>query len=89
MTLSMPVYNEADCFGEFINDLDRALPPGVLVQVVDDASSESAQATRPRGHRGTRSVSRSTGCNAHGQHLGVTTSLGTHRAVRSVQLACH
>ena len=42
--LTMPVYNEADGIEEFINELDRALPAGVLLQVVDDASSDSTLA---------------------------------------------
>ena len=41
IVLTMPVYNEADGIEEFVSELDRALPPGVLVQVVDDASSDS------------------------------------------------
>lgn len=86
--LIMPVYNEADGIEEFIIELDRALPPGVLVQVVDDAPCESAQATRPRGHRGTRLVSRSTGRSGDGHNVGITTSLDTNWAVRPVLLAC-
>jgi len=42
--LTMPVYNEADGIEEFINELDRALPARVLLQVVDDASSDSTLA---------------------------------------------
>jgi glycosyltransferase involved in cell wall biosynthesis len=44
IVLTMPVYNEADGIQEFVNELDRALPPGVLLQVVDDASSDSTLA---------------------------------------------